>query len=232
MDTCTSSRLGIRCVQGLPRDPGSGRAHAARAAALGKFVNSRHDALVRFFTLRTGSREEAKDLVQCAYVKVLTVDRPERIRDLEGYVWRSALNLVTDWSRRRAVRENYARGAVSDSAGLTHSIDTELETRENIELVVRAHETLSARCREAFALRVLEDRPFKDVGRAMGISDRMAKIYVARARALLREAIDRAEQCTGYAPPPPTLPGAGSRASPSGREGRRVPIPYGYSHWS
>lgn len=197
MDTCTSSRLGIRGVQGLPHDSGSGRAHAARAAALGEFVRSRHDALVRFFTLRTGSREEAKDLVQCAYVKVLTVDRPERIRDLEGYVWRSALNLVTDWSRRRAVREDYARGTVRDSADLAHSIETELEAREHIGLVARAHETLSPRCREAFALRVIDGRPFKDVGRAMGISDRMAKIYVARARTSLQEAIERAEQVTG-----------------------------------
>lgn len=197
MDTCTPSRLGIQGVQGLPHDSVRGRAHAARAAALGEFVRSRHDALVRFFTLRTGSREEAKDLVQCAYVKVLTVDRPERIRDLEGYVWRSALNLVTDWSRRRAVREDYARGTVRDSADLAHSIEAELEAREHIGLVARAHETLSPRCREAFALRVIDGRPFKDVGRAMGISDRMAKIYVARARTSLQEAIERAEQVTG-----------------------------------
>ena len=194
MDTCAPSRSGAAGLQGLPVDPGRARAHAARAAALSEFVRNRHQALLRFFTLRTGSREEAKDLVQCAYVKVLTVERPERIRDLEGYVWRSALNLVTDWSRRRAVRDDHARCAVSDSADLAYSIETELETRERIEVVARAHETLSPRCREAFALRVLEDRPFKDVGRAMGISDRMAKIYVVRARASLQEAIERAER--------------------------------------
>jgi len=199
MDTCTPSRSGAAGFQRLPHDPGRKRAQAARAAALGEFVRSRHDALVRFFTLRTGSREEAKDLVQCAYVKVLTVDHPERIRDLEGYVWRSALNLATDWSRRRAVREDYARCALSDSADLAHSIATELETRERLELVARVHETLSPRCREAFELRVLEDRPVKDVGRAMGISDRMAKIYVARARSSIQEAIDRDERCTGCA---------------------------------
>ena len=197
MDTCTPSRSGAAGLQGLPVDPGRARAHAARAAALSEFVRNRHEALLRFFTMRTGSREEAKDLVQCAYVKVLAVDRPERIRDLEGYVWRSALNLVTDWSRRRAVRDDYERYAVSDSADLAHSIETELETRERIECAARAHAALSPRCQEAFTLRILEDRPFKDVGRAMGISDRMAKIYVARARVSLQEAIEREERCTG-----------------------------------
>ena len=216
MDTCTSSRLGIRDCQGLPRDSGSWSAHAARAVALGEFVRSRHDALVRFFTLRTGSREEAKDLVQCAYVKVLTADRPERIRDLERYVWRSALNLITDWSRRRAVRDDYARCAVSDSADLAHSIETELETRERIEVVARAHEALSPRCQEAFTLRVLEDRPFKDVGRAMGISDRMAKIYVARALSSLRETLEQAERCAACAAQPPIPVRSARRATPLG----------------
>jgi RNA polymerase sigma-70 factor (ECF subfamily) len=179
-------------------------------------VRTRHDALVRFFTLRTGSREEAKDLVQCAYVKVLGVGHPERIRDLEGYVWRSAFNLTTDRRRRRAVREDYTRYAVSESADLVHSIETELETRERMELVARIHETLSPRCRTAFALRMLEDRPFKDVGRAMGISDRMAKIYVARARVSIQDALDRAEQPAARAAQPPSPVESGRRATPFG----------------
>lgn len=199
MDTCTPPRSGSPGLQRSSRAPGRPPVRAARAAALAEIARTRHDALVRFFTLRTGSREDAKDLVQCAYVKVLAVDGPERIGDLEGYVWRSALNLATDRSRRRTVREDYARCALSDSADLAHSIETALETRERIELVARVHETLSPRCREAFALRVLEDRPFKDVGRLMGISDRMAKIYVARARGVLQQEIERAEQCPGCA---------------------------------
>ncbi len=136
--------------------------------------------------------EEAKDLVQSAYAKVLAVGRQEHIRDLEGYLWRSPLNLATDRSRRRMVRDDYARCAVSESTDFGDPIETELEVRERIELVARAHETLSPRCREAFTLRVIEDRPFKDVGRAMGISDRVAKMYVARAS--LQEATERAER--------------------------------------
>lgn len=67
---------------------------------------------------------------------------------------------------------------------------------------LRAHETLSPRCREAFALRVLEERPLKDVGRALGLSDRMAKIYVARARASIQAVIERAELSAACAAQP------------------------------
>lgn len=167
---------------------------ADRAAALGAFVRCHHEALLRFFTLRTGSREDARDLVQSAYLRILAADHPEPIRDLEGYVWRSALNLATDWGRRSQVREHYARCAMRDPAEPVHSDERDLETHERIEMAARAYEQLPPKCREAFELRVLEGEPFKEVGRAMGISDRMAKIYVARARASIRDRVERGER--------------------------------------
>ncbi len=193
MDTSTQTGLESKPVQRFAAGCGIRSGETDRAAQLAAFARCHHQSLVRFFTRRLGSREEARDLVQCAYVKVLAVDRLERIRDIEGYVWRSALNLATDWSRHRTVRDGYVRCAASDLVVPAHPIEMELETRERIDLVARVHETLSPKCQEAFTLRMLEDRPFKDVGRVMGISDRMAKIYVTRARASIQDAIARAE---------------------------------------
>ncbi len=131
--------------------------------------------------------------------------------ELDRFVWRSALNLATDWSRHRTVRDDYFRGAMSDSADLAHPTETVLGTHERVECVARAHAALSSRCQEAFTLRILEDRPFKDVGRAMGISDRMAKIYVARALVSLRETLEHAERCAAQ---PPVPVGSGRRETP------------------
>ena len=62
-----------------------------------------------------------------------------------------------------------------------------------LEVMAHAFQSLSARCQEAYRLRVLQERPFKAVGQFMGISDRMAKIYVARAQLSMRDALERAE---------------------------------------
>jgi RNA polymerase sigma factor (sigma-70 family) len=109
-------------------------------------------------------------------------------------VWRSALNLATDWLRRRSVQVEYARCQLGESARLAPSVETALEARECLEVMAHAFETLSARCQEAYRLRVLQERPFKAVGQVMGISDRMAKIYVARAQLSMRDALEQAER--------------------------------------
>ena len=194
MDSGTQIRSHIGGSQHTSGGCGVRRERAARAAALAAFARSQHQSLVRFLTQRIGSREAARDIVQSAYLKVLSVERPEAIRELDRYVWRSALNLATDWLRRRAVQMEYAQCRVGESARLGPSAETELEARECLEVVARAFETLSARCQEAYRLRVLQERPFKAVGQAMGVSDRMAKIYVAQARLSMRNALERAER--------------------------------------
>ena len=162
---------------------------AARAEALAAFARSQHPSLVRFLTQKVGSREAAQDIVQCAYLKVLSVEHPGPIRELDRYVWRSALNLATDWLRRQAVQIEYLQCQMGKSVRSEPSVETELEAREGLEVMARAFEALSARCQEAYRLRVQQERPFKAVGQSMGISDRMAKIYVARAQLSMRDAL-------------------------------------------
>lgn len=169
------------------------RERVDRAAALAAFVRGQHQSLVRFLTQKVGSREAARDIVQCAYLKVLSVEHPGPIRELDRYVWRSALNLATDWLRRRAVQTEYVQCRVGESARLEPSAEMEFEARECLEVMAHAFESLSVRCQEAYRLRVLQERPFNAVGQAMGISDRMAKIYVARAQLSMRDALERAE---------------------------------------
>ena len=220
MDTGTQTRFDR---EGIERLPGAHRGSPGapdRAAKLAEFARSHHQSLVRFFTQRLGSREEARDLVQGAYVKVLTADHPEGIRDLEGYVWRSALNLATDWGRHRAVQVHYAQSVVDAPVDLGRSIEIELQARERVDVVARAYETLSPRCQDAFRLRMLEERPFKEVGRIMGISDRMAKIYVSRALAWMREALEHPERCDARAAQPPMPVRSDCQAVPARRSRR------------
>ncbi len=206
-----TQRFPVRCG-GPPREPDC-------AAKLAEFARSHHQSLVRFFTQRLGSCEEARDLVQGAYVKVLSAERPEGIRDFEGYVWRSALNLATDWGRHRAVQAFYAQYVVEAPVDLGRPVENEIEARERLDVVARAYEALSLRCQDAFTLRVIEDRPFKEVGRIMGISDRMAKIYVARARASIGDALERAERCVARAAQLPMPARSGGPAVPPRRSG-------------
>ncbi len=167
---------------------------ASRAEALAEVARKHHAPLLRFLTQRTGSVEEAKEIAQDAYVKVLAVERQGSIASLASYLWRSALNLMTDHGRRRAVRERFAQVVRAEAEQLAPSAETVVDARQRLERIEVAVGQLSSRCRDAFVLRVVQGRPFDEVGREMGISGRMAKIYVARALATLHASVEDAQE--------------------------------------
>ncbi|HEX5458886.1 MAG TPA: RNA polymerase sigma factor [Steroidobacteraceae bacterium] len=168
-----------------------------RPQVLAEISRNHHRALVRFLTLRTGSVEDAKEIVQEAYAKMLALDRPGTFSFLAGYLWRIAVNLAIDRGRQRATQERYARAALSQEETRDVSAETMAEVRERLAIVERAIGNLPARCHEAFNLHVLQGLTFDDVGREMSVSKRMAKKHVARALEYLQHCLDQADVTRG-----------------------------------
>jgi RNA polymerase sigma factor (sigma-70 family) len=170
------------------------RERRQRVEALADFAREQQGALVRFLARRTGSIEEAREIAQEAYLKVLAVRRTDAIASLTGYLWRSALNLATDRMRRRQVRERFIRTIRPQFELHSPSAETVASARERLDLVEQAIAQLPPRCLDAFILRIVQARRFEDVGRAMGISSRMAKIYVARALTTLHARLQQGDR--------------------------------------
>lgn len=168
-------------------------AHEGRAQALADIARNHHAALVRFLMARTGSKEEAREVAQEAYARLLALDTQGPISFLAGYLWRVAANLAIDGKRRRAVRDRFADVEGLDGEGIEPSAERVVEARQRLAIVERALDELPPRCLEAFRLRVLNGLRFEEVGREMRISDRMAKTYVARALQYLQSCLDAAD---------------------------------------
>lgn len=171
----------------------SGLEAATRSKALGEVARNHHRALLRFLVARTGSREDAKDVAQEAYCKLLALDRPGTISFLVGYLWKIAGNLASNRREQRAVRERLDPVALFDTESEERSPDVVVETDQRIGLLQRAMEELTPRCRQAFILRVLNDLSFDEVGAQMHVSARMAKKYVARALEHCQHCLSAAE---------------------------------------
>lgn len=185
------------------RDGQSGQAEPAakdavataqdRSAALAEIARSHHAALVRFLALRTGSAEDAKEIAQEAYAKVLALDRPGAVSFLVGYLWRIAANLAIDRSRQLAARARANDARLRSAEKTSASTERVVESRQRLAVVEKAISELPARCRQAFLLRIVEGQRYAQVGQVMGITDRMAKIHVARAMEYLQYCVDSSE---------------------------------------
>lgn len=175
----------------VPTDAESDAASKSdRSETLADVSRSHHAALVRSLTVRTGSVEDAKEIVQEAYAKMLALDRPKTIGVVAGYLWRVAVNLAIDRKRQHVLHERFRRAVIPRTQ--TQELSTELvvEARERLAIVERAIGELPPRCLEAFVLHVLKGLTFDEVGREMAISGRMAKKHVARALEYLQTCLD------------------------------------------
>lgn len=161
--------------------------------ALAEMFRTHHAAQVRFITVRTGSVEDAREIVQEAYARILALNRPGAISLLAGYLWRTAVNLARDRKRERAQRERFNRTALCLAEQRDHSAEGVCAGQERLAIVERAIGDLPANCVDAFVLHVLHGLKYEDVGRKMGISGEMARKHVARSLEYLQNCLDEAD---------------------------------------
>jgi RNA polymerase sigma-70 factor (ECF subfamily) len=158
--------------------------------ALAEMFRSHHTAQVRFIAARMGSVEDAQEIVQEAYARTLAMERPRTIRFLPGYLWRIAMNLAINQRKQQADRARLWRSTPPSVAKDEPSAERLVEGQERLAIMERALEKLPPKCREAFVLHVLRGLKFEEVGRVMGISERMAYKHVGRALEYLQSCLD------------------------------------------
>lgn len=161
--------------------------------ALAEMFRTHHAAQVRFIAMRTGSIEDAKEIVQEAYARILALNQPGAISLMAGYLWRTAVNLARDSKRERAQRERFNRTAVCLAEQQDRSAEGVYEGQERLAIVERAIGELPVKCVDAFVLHVLHGLKYEDVGRKMRISAEMARKHVARSLEYLQACLDEAD---------------------------------------
>jgi RNA polymerase sigma factor (sigma-70 family) len=160
---------------------------------LAELARQHHRSLLRFLTARTGSQDEAREVAQEAYAKMLALDRPQTIGFLAGYLWKLARNIAIDRERQRNTRARLDQDVLSRTDRHAPSAETVVDVRQRLELLEKALDQLPPRCLEAFILRKFEELSFRDVAQRMNCSERMAMMYVARALEYCQHSIDSAE---------------------------------------
>src|SRR5581483_12225459 len=74
-----------------------------RTTLIEKLFREHNQSLVRFLITRLNSEQEAREVAQEAYVRLLQLDRPEAVGFLRQFLFKTALNIATDRIRHRQV---------------------------------------------------------------------------------------------------------------------------------
>lgn len=154
----------------------------AETASFEVFVTNSQTRLFGSLCLMTGSRHEAEEIAQEAYLRVL--ERWDHVRGLDdptGYLFVTALNVFRKRLRR-------ARIALRRSIGMAPSQDA-FGAVEDRAVVLGALAQLPLDQRAALVVTALLGYSSEDAGRMLGASPSTIRARATRARTALRELI-------------------------------------------
>jgi RNA polymerase sigma-70 factor (ECF subfamily) len=178
-----------------PDGPGAGshdsRPGAVRAQEVEHLFREHNDSLVRFLMLRLHSRQEAREVAQEAYVRLLQLERTDVSGFLRAYLFRVASNLAIDRLRRRATETRLQEAELFPGLSERPPEPEMLAMQsERVEQVRSFLGELPAPVRDAFLLFRTEDMDQESIARRLGVSDRMVRNHITRALIYCRLRLD------------------------------------------
>jgi RNA polymerase sigma factor (sigma-70 family) len=155
--------------------------------------------LMRFFLRRVGNPSEAEDLTQETFARLLSAAERERFDDPKAFVFRIALNLLSDRARKTKRRAGAALALVDphrvDELSLQFVEDRTpervLQGKDDVDRLVKALGELNERTRDIYLLFRLENMKQAKIAELFGISRSTVEKEVMRATHHLAKRIGR-----------------------------------------
>lgn len=159
------------------------------------FVIARyHGALLSFLRQRLRLAEDAHDVAQEAYIRLMKYEGSREVLSPPSLLFRIAINVAHDLQRHQ-----YRAGGVLDGDELgaervpcgSATPERELEAEQDLDLVYRVIEQLPPRCRQVFLLSRFHGMTYPEIARHCGISVKMVEKHVGHALAVCAQKLER-----------------------------------------
>lgn len=146
-----------------------------------KRLLAKHGDLVRYLSLRLPQKEDAMDLAQEAYLRIIRLNSQHLIENPEAYLFRIASNLVSEhW----LARQNQAIDEFPDLdviAGDEKSPEACASDTQTLRELQRALENLPLIQQQVVLLNRRDGKTYKEIGAELGISRDMVKKHLTKA---------------------------------------------------
>ncbi|WP_184451714.1 MULTISPECIES: sigma-70 family RNA polymerase sigma factor [unclassified Xanthomonas] len=165
-------------------------AHPKRAWAR---MFAEHGPVLRGFFVRRGAREDAEDMVQETYLRLLRAHRQqgEAIANPEAYLYTVAQNLAREQAARRRQAPLRIDEMEQFSQLLAAGDDVEDSThqRQRQQHLQALLADLPSRTRAVLVMQYRDGLSYKQIAERMGVSPHMVKKHVVRGLSACRRAL-------------------------------------------
>lgn len=155
---------------------------STRRSMLSELFEQHNQRLVGFLQTRLQSVQEAKEVAQESYARLLNLDQPETLSFLRAYLFKTAANLAIDRLRHRSIlRSTQSQLQAFQELNDQPTPEELTSTLQQAALANHYLGELPEPCRRAFLLYRVQELSLADVAAQMGVSERMIRYYVVQA---------------------------------------------------
>ena len=162
----------------------------SRVAVVEKLFREHNEALIRFLRGRVGSRNEALEVAQEAYVRLLSLDQPGAVSYLRAFLFKTAANLAIDRRRRHRSYDKVAGQQLFGEFTENRTPERQVAAEQTLYRLERLIESMPAKCRASFVMSQIQGLDAAAIAAQLGITDSMVRKYVVRALLHCRRQMD------------------------------------------
>ncbi|WP_169729242.1 RNA polymerase sigma factor [Solimonas soli] len=144
-----------------------------------------HGSLLQFLRRRLRCPEDAHDVAQETYIRMMRYEGTRDIRSPSSMLFRIASNVANDLERAEQARHVTGQCTLDDVdlASDNPSPERELAGQQNLALLYEAIAELPPKCQQVFLLSRVRHMTYPEIARHCGISVKMVEKHISRALA-------------------------------------------------
>ena len=149
--------------------------------AVGELYLAHHSWIVQLLRRRLGNHQQAQDLAQDTFIRLMRQDVLPAFREPRAYLATVATRLCAEFFRRRALEQAYLESLALQPEQYAPSPEEReliMATLLQIDAMLRS---LPAKVRAAFLMAQLDGLTYGQIAVKLGVSERMVKKYMAQA---------------------------------------------------
>ena len=150
---------------------------------------ARHrDEIVSFIAVRLGNHDDAEDIVQDIFVRLLKSNHLISDITMSALVYTMARHKMSDYYRRRHTFEEYEH-FIKRGDTMDENLESVISARELTERMEYTLARLAPECREAYRLHIYEGMAVSQIAEQTGLPYRNVEYRLGIARRAVRRAL-------------------------------------------
>lgn len=155
-------------------------------AIIAEYYQCHRDEIVDFIALRIQDRDEAQDIVQNLFLRLLSGHRLTTEQTLPCLVYTMARHLVADYYRRRRVYEEYEH-YIRRTDDCDETMESVFSVHQIVEHMERSLARLSEDCREVYRLHIYGGMKVSEISQHLNVAYKKVENQLGLARKTVRQ---------------------------------------------